>query len=93
MRVSEAKNKICPFMSIVGVFEGTQELWEQTCICGDCMAWVVIEDVKLLDTDDMSVGILQGYIEDGWIDDHTDQYYRKPLGDDGTGYCQRLIND
>jgi len=40
MKVSIAKQKICPFMSKIGVFEGTQELWELTCICGDCMSWV-----------------------------------------------------
>ncbi len=41
MKVSEAKEKLCPFMSNQAVKDlghGVQSV-RNNCICGDCMAW------------------------------------------------------
>lgn len=41
MKVSEAKQKACPFMSEHGLIQVGPVKVEKTtyCICGDCMAW------------------------------------------------------
>ncbi len=44
MKVSEAKEKVCPFMPVLKVeyedmHNKSVEITKHKCICGDCMAW------------------------------------------------------
>lgn len=40
MKVSEAKTKVCPFMSLNGIDRnGIAYIVKSKCICGDCMSW------------------------------------------------------
>ena len=55
MKVSEAKTKVCPFMSVGFVADAgdfrSGALVEQTCICGDCMAWEFTDSGVYTDED------------------------------------------
>lgn len=48
MKASEAKQKVCPFMSNVVILDGIDETIEKlstaNCICNDCMAWECTEE-------------------------------------------------
>lgn len=57
MKVSDAKQKVCPFIND-GVFQfassfgiGSTDQMPQNikCICGDCMAWVYTDEYRLVD--------------------------------------------
>jgi len=39
MKVSDAKEKICPFISTSILHNEKPDLIVHCCICGDCMAW------------------------------------------------------
>lgn len=79
MLVTEAKEKVCPFMSIVGVFEGSQELWEQSCICGGCMAWQYTKSVKRHVGSFRGVDMFSNVDTKEKTNEETDQ-----------GYCKRI---
>ena len=83
MKVSEAKKKICPFMSYQE--RSLHELYNTTCVCGDCMAWEYTKQVSDRET-------IQSTVKKGDITYSVNN--PKPLiEDDKEGYCKRLTND
>ncbi len=81
MKVSKAKTKVCPFMS-VGFAADTPELRsggliEITCVCGDCMAWQFTEEKeKITEPGQMNRRIM-----------------RNTASQTQEGYCRRLNNE
>lgn len=59
MKVSEAKEKFCPFMSTTILNNGKPDLIVHNCICGDCMAWIDI--TKRWDTSGKPYSDIEGY--------------------------------
>lgn len=109
MKVSEAKEKICPFMSdntmgrdYNGNYNGVSY-----CVCSDCMAWVYTKEVKhddiietkiTLDLNEDKSEITEQHelIDERMIGLALSRTYgipKKLSEDDKEGYCKRLSND
>lgn len=84
MKVSEAKTKVCPYLS--------QGMLELKCICSDCMAW---EYTKIVSDNILNVNEIKEeyreYIPNNAITLFGVRLEREDLNeDDKEGYCKRL---
>ena len=82
MKVSEAREKVCPFRS-AGMYNlgGNLGIDKDTnCICGDCMAWEMTKEYEFQSFKSKEFN----------VDLTTDRpKFGKPLSDK-EGYCKRL---
>lgn len=91
MKVSEAKEKVCPFMNGFSYYsDGTLHTNQVVrCICGDCMAWVY--------TRTHSETLTERYVVTHSPDSNgnTNTIHTKPSEipeDSKEGYCSRISN-
>lgn len=100
MKVSEAKTKVCPFMSI-GFAADTPTLRsgglvEVTCRCGDCMAWqysVTHSSIEIKKAFETPPDNKVMFFEYGVEGNKLRTYGIEINEDDKEGYCKRLTND
>jgi len=102
MKVSEAKQKICPFMNGYEVIGSIAVSKPKYCICGDCMAWVnttmqqykEMESVNFSDKD--AIDKINHIKNNGKIICYQDEWVCnlgipiKITEDEKQGYCKRL---
>jgi len=86
MKVSEAKEKVCPFMSTSGI---NHVLLETLCVCGNCMAWEYTKIYSTRTQKDIFVA------PDGWefveYNKKHNMVCKKELPEhEKEGYCKRL---
>ena len=86
MKVSEAKTKICPFLSGLGSGVAPSgdfliDFESVKCICGDCIAWEMTKTHK------------QGGLQDPWDEGYDETQAEELPEDEKSGYCKRLTND
>ena len=92
MKASEAKTKVCPFISNILPAEddGFQYGWKVNCICGDCMAWEYTKKYLYKDLNEKNKQNIKDYEKKGfeWFDGCE---WRKELDEsEKEGYCKRL---
>jgi len=88
MTVSEAKEKVCPFMPLFysSLQTETIEISGIDCICGSCMAWVYTKTHS-----DYKTERKETYKNNATIDI---EYVAPELcEDEKEGYCSRLSNE
>ena len=89
MKVSEAKTKICPFMSIT--FAADTEhlrsggLIRQSCICGDCMAFVYTKQHSSTKNEE--------FTEKAGDVTYLKTRAKELPEDEKEGYCKRIYDD
>ena len=85
MKVSEAKEKVCPFIQQLMVGTSLQMEFSDSanihCITSDCMAWQSMKQKEK-----GTVGCESGHKEDG-------KYLEKTKHNSDYGYCKRLTNE
>lgn len=89
MKVSEAKEKVCPFMNGFSYYsDGTLHTNQVVrCICGDCMAWVFTKTHSDMN-DEQYIDV---HSRDEFGCTKTIKYRPSELKDSNkTGYCSRL---
>ena len=85
MKVSEAKTKVCPFISNILPAEddGFQYGWKVNCTCGDCMAWEYTKEyeVQAFRDDEHDIDLSNGL---------KPKFGKELPEDEKEGYCKRL---
>ncbi len=90
MKVSEAKEKVCPFMAEMGQDSSGFIVFSKhnKCICGDCMAWEYKVD-RVTEKD----GIFHSPKESFDVKYNNENRLTYKIVSKDDGHCKRLDND